>query len=1819
MSRDALVVGISTYQWLPGLSAPSHDAEAIAQRLQAEGDFRVARMPEIVQAGQPRIGFKTQVTVTDLEAALVKLFKPKGTNIPQTALFYFSGHGLQKDAGVQEGFLATSDANPGASFYGLSLFWLRRLLQESPVRQRIVLLDCCHSGELLNFLEADPGARSGTDRLFMAASREYEAAYESMIGKYSVFTQALLDGLDPSRMVNGTVTNYALTDWVSNALKREQQQPLFENSGSEILLTRGHGNPTIVKTELAQDICPYRGLEFFDEAHAEYFFGRENLTDQLIEKLRVGNFVAVAGASGSGKSSLVRAGLIHTLRQGKKFSGSDRWRIQLISPTDQPLKSLATAFVNPKDSAIDRAGQLRRAETLLQSGGTGLAHLVRASLMSAKHGRNSRLLLIIDQFEEVFTLCQGLQAERDRHSFFNSLITALREMGDCFSVVVVLRADFFGKYSLYSGLAEQIEQHLVTVTPLTYEQIKASIIKPADKAGIVCEPNLIYNILLDVVGAPGELPLLQYTLLELWQQRQPDPDGGRARLTLDAYNELGGVRGTLQKRANDLFYSLTHDEQRVAKRVFIALTQIGDGTEDTRRRISKAELVSPWFPAELVERVLEKLVTAKLVVTNRLNASCSRQERIANVSTALRFAQMRRGKFSQQYPDGDAHAPDGLLGQANLSLAGITQRSPHELAAFVTVQPNQGEYRETVEVAHEALIRNWSLLRTWLDENRELLQRQRRIEHAAKEWAASEQSRSPEYLLHGDRLTEAEDYLIAYPDELSALAQRYIAVSREENRRAHKERRLLQLAVPCTLLAALLVTFSQYRAVVKSQAEKAYQLQIATSRQQAAVAQAILQEPESDPTTALLISRLAAEKGGYTYEAQASLRSALQKLRLQANLQGHQGAVHQAVFSPDQRQIATAGANGTVQLWSLETLTVTKLLVWREANHQSTAGQAGKGNQQATPIASIAFSPNGKQLAAIAQNSAEVQVWSVASGDRLLKLSGLKAPVRQVMFSPDGNWIAASAGNEVRIWDAAQGQPHAIFRHATPVNSLTFSPINQELLTTSGTVAQLWQISKGQISKGQVSEGQVSKGQVGKGQIGKKQVGEGQVSKGQLRQSLHHAKPVNSATFSPDGRSIATACDDGNARLWQSNTGQLQRLLTADQMPVQQHRRRQAGDAPRPIMQVLFSPNGQFLAAVDDGQIRLWTVNTGQLWNQLEYSGELNASTRSEPEALRQHKGANRVAFSPDSSQLVMADHEWGDDRMLESARLWDVQTGERVGSLKGHEGAIETVQFNSNGSLIATASTDGSVRLWATAMGSEFPKLKASNGQIQWIAFRHPPQSVPSSVPPALTAMSRTSLSSQSTKGLPDGFGGMVTVAIDGTLHTWNPTAPTSGLSPTPPVAAAGQSSPAPFTGANVSWFLSVLRVAIEPALKILQPAPIKSPLIQSSPVEAALAPSAALPETAATGSAETAIATATGTGTETAASLQYAAARTESQTSNGTEALRTPDRLESDRTLTDRLDTDRLDRKLPFSAKLTGVAFSADTQLMATATVDGAVELWQTQSDQSLQRLRRVGNNVSSTTMAGFSSQADSTRLEAIHQLGFSPDGRTLLGVGDRIIYLWDVASGKLLQKLQGHEATIEQAHFSADSQRVVSASRDHTTRLWQVGSGQLTTTIDHRDVVSSAHFSPDGQLVAIASWDGTARILDATTGASRVIMTGHRGAVLDAEFSPDASKLVTASADGTIRLWDTQTGTEQALLRPAELDSTPDQIQQAFFSPDGRYVGSLSKSGDVHLWAATWEELLRLAHDRTLRQLKPEECLRYLGLSPNACPSLEKSNQG
>jgi len=208
MSRNALVVGINHYHHLNALKAPATDAEAIAQRLEQDGEFRVKRLPEVVPDGKPTVSQQAAVTLTELKRALVELFTPPGNQYPDTALLYFSGHGLHDQSGIMEGYLASSDADPDREFFGLSLNWLRRLLEESPVRQQIIWLDCCHSGALLDFAEADPGDRGrGRDRNFIAASRNFELAYEDIGSDHSVLTRALLDGLDPRQFSERWVTN----------------------------------------------------------------------------------------------------------------------------------------------------------------------------------------------------------------------------------------------------------------------------------------------------------------------------------------------------------------------------------------------------------------------------------------------------------------------------------------------------------------------------------------------------------------------------------------------------------------------------------------------------------------------------------------------------------------------------------------------------------------------------------------------------------------------------------------------------------------------------------------------------------------------------------------------------------------------------------------------------------------------------------------------------------------------------------------------------------------------------------------------------------------------------------------------------------------------------------------------------------------------------------------------------------------------------------------------------------------------------------------------------------------------------------------------------------------------------------------------------------------------------------------------------------------------------------------------------------------------------------------------------------------------------
>ena len=352
----------------------------------------------------------------------------------------------------------------------------------------------------------------------------------------------------------------------------------------------------------ATQLCPYRGLETFDEEHAEFFFGRERDIQRLLEKLKATRFVAVLGASGSGKSSLTRAGLIPALKQGA-LPQSANWTICVFSPGSQPLTTLAAHLLDLSPSQQTMQSTLDTLDRLIEDQRT----LYLAVALSLVNKKISRIAFVIDQFEEVFTLCSD---ERERAQFLANLLYASSvPEGQC-TVLLTMRADFLPKCAAFPDLATRVAAHQFLVSPMNADMLRQAIEEPARRVGLGFEPGLVDKILNDVANQPGALPLLEHALLELWKRRQ----GGR--LTLDGYLESGGVAGAIAKTAEETFNSFNPDEQRIVRRIMLRLTQPGEGTEDTRRRASIDELATVPEEADAIERIVRAMVDSNLLTTS---------------------------------------------------------------------------------------------------------------------------------------------------------------------------------------------------------------------------------------------------------------------------------------------------------------------------------------------------------------------------------------------------------------------------------------------------------------------------------------------------------------------------------------------------------------------------------------------------------------------------------------------------------------------------------------------------------------------------------------------------------------------------------------------------------------------------------------------------------------------------------------------------------------------------------------------------------------------------------------------------------------------------------------------------------------------------------------------------------------------------------------------------------------------------------------------------------------------------------------------------
>ncbi len=624
--------------------------------------------------------------------------------------------------------------------------WLRELLQESPIKQQIIWLDCCHSGEFLDFSEANPQEiGKGRDRCFIAASREFEEAHPDLNSKYSVLTKLILDGLNPDQYDKNWVTTLSLSNYINEQIKQIKgnlQHPIFTNLGEPIPLTyKEKITLETPETPEISDICPYKGLRYFELEDHHFFFGRETLTKTLLGKISQKTFLAVLGASGSGKSSVIRAGVLYQLKQGLTLQGSADWEVKIMLPGNKPMETLALGFLDPNLSRIQRSQQLATAESLLKQGSDGLKRLIQTT-------NAPKVLLIIDQFEEIFTLCPD-KAERER--FINCLLGAVEKCNGKLKVIIAMRADFFGKCveETYSGLSQQIEENLVSVTPMKQEELLRAITKPAKRVKLPIEPVLINEILKDIQDSPSNLSLLQDALTELWKQR--DHQG----LTLANYINLGRIAGSLNKRATDVYNRLTEAQQLTAKHIFLNLTQLGEGTEDTRRRVLKADLVTANHDQASIDEMVQLLADEKLIVTDR--------------------------KTDNPETNSKTHPPT--------------------LPTLPTPNPTE------IDVVHEALISHWELLRKWLDESREQLREERKIDDLAKEWRS--QGYKNEYLLQGRRLKECRQKQQSLT--LSTLALGFLDNSAKHQLRSRVQAVGLFLIIP--LIGTVIVGYLGFREV----------------------------------------------------------------------------------------------------------------------------------------------------------------------------------------------------------------------------------------------------------------------------------------------------------------------------------------------------------------------------------------------------------------------------------------------------------------------------------------------------------------------------------------------------------------------------------------------------------------------------------------------------------------------------------------------------------------------------------------------------------------------------------------------------------------------------------------------------------------------------------------------------------------------------------------------------------------------------------------------------------------------------------------------
>lgn len=1069
-------------------------------------------------------------------------------------------------------------------------------------RERVQAMFETQIRELLELLLAGKHWQSivGWAEKWIALGQTPEAAYRALMLTYAML------GDRPQCMATYERCRAALDKGLGVEPSAETQQLYQELMSGDTIAGVSLNSPRILvgmKSALrdqapAPGEPPFKGLEFFDQGDAALFYGRETLTAKLAAALNESAFLAVViGASGSGKSSIVRAGLIPALSAEKtkaetKGVEGNGWRMFVITPTAHPLEALAVALTLGHASVTETAILI---DDLAQD--PRCLHLWLQRLASGSSGHTVRSLFVLDQFEELFTLCRD---ELEREQFIDNLVFAVSRSSAAgkrssdVSFVLTLRADFYAHLAQFPELRELVAQHQEYIGPMTSDELRRAIEEPAkqgaaDGAAWEFEPGLVDLILRDVGDEPGALPLLSHALLETWRRRSG------YTMTLKGYHDAGGVRGAITQTAEATYHALTPQEQEIARNIFLRLTELGEGTEDTRRRGSFQELVPDGHDATQVQTVLAHLVEARLVTMSE----------------------------------------------------------------------------HGVEVAHEALIREWARLRDWLNQDREGLRLQRQLTEAAHEWELLE--RDAGALYRGARLAQAREWAVLNLLALNAQERAFLEASEENEKREAREqkeqqqreleaaqklaeteqrankqlrRRALLLAaafVLAILLAAAALFFgnraNENAVVAQENAQAAgiardesqVQERIAESRGLAAYA---LNNLSLDPQLSILLALQAikATEPDKTVlpEAEDALHRAVIASHVQAQLPYYSSAdkvppsdffrTFRASFNADGSRVAMRGP-GIFKILDVRT-------------HQELL------NLPVSPdfgAVGLGYSADGTQLATIDHDASAsetlVKIFDANSG-KLVRETRIAQPWRDVLgvgFSPNLKRVVLMpvADSPMRVWDIKTGQSLATLAVTNGYNlfpSAAFSPDGRRLIVAiDDTAAKILDPATGK----------------------------------ELMTLCCHGSTVTEGAFSPDGKRVATVGWDSKVKLWDAETGKELNSL--------------AGHT-NVLTDVVWSPDGKRLASTSwDRRAIVWDAETGKLITEL--SG---------------HKDFIEDAdFSPDGASLVTASFD-------NTAILWGVGPSRELAAKEGPP-LLYPAGYNSDRTHFYTYDGEGTLKVWDT------------------------------------------------------------------------------------------------------------------------------------------------------------------------------------------------------------------------------------------------------------------------------------------------------------------------------------------------------------------------------------------------------------------------------------------------------------------------------------------------------------------------------------------